>query len=178
MIRVNTILLTAALSLIISANAVQAANIQISSLPFTISAPGTYKVTANLTCPAAETAITINSSIAGAIIVNLEGFTLNANPNTGSLVSGIQITGNSTASSITILNGNIVNFNVGIGAGVIEDPAVTALLLKHEPLEDLYDEQNSSYCSPCHVNKRIYSASRRRLDGFGQSRNCSDDTHR
>jgi hypothetical protein len=48
MIRTTIVLLTAALSLITSATA-----------------PGTYKVTSNLTCPAAETAITINSSKAG-----------------------------------------------------------------------------------------------------------------
>jgi hypothetical protein len=139
MIRINTILLTAALSLIMSALTAQAANTQlattqaaktstipISFLPFpTITAPGSYKVTSNLTCPADVTGITINSSKAGAIVVDLGGFTLNAYPNMGSSVSGIQVTGNSTSSSITIQNGSINNFNVGLGAGVIEDPEVT-----------------------------------------------------
>jgi hypothetical protein len=43
----------------------------------------------------------------------------------GRSVSGIQVTGNPTSSSITILNGSINNCNVGVGAGVIEDPAIT-----------------------------------------------------
>jgi hypothetical protein len=60
MIRINTILLTVALGLIMSATAQAAAPkknppppppIQIPSLPFTISAPGTYVLTANLTAP-------------------------------------------------------------------------------------------------------------------------------
>jgi hypothetical protein len=138
MIRIHTILLMAALGLTMSALTVQAGNTQlattqaaktsvtpISYLPFPITGPGTYKVTSNLTCPADETAITINPSKAGPIVLDLQGFTLNANPNRGSSVSGIQITGNPTTSSITIRNGNIVDFNVGVGAGVIEEPAVT-----------------------------------------------------
>jgi hypothetical protein len=168
MIRITTLFHTAALGLIMSALTAQAANTQlattqaaktsttpISYLPFPITGPGTYKVTSNLTCPADETAITINSSKAGPIVLDLQGFTLNANPNTGSSVSGIQITGNPTASSITIQNGNILNFNVGVGAGVIEDPAVT-------------------FGSNIHI-KNIGLASRRAGVSFGQINSSTVD---
>jgi hypothetical protein len=162
------ILLMAALSLIMSAIALQAANTQLATtkaaktsttpipyLPFPITGPGTYKVTSNLTCPADETAITINSSKVGPIVLDLQGFTLNANPNTGSTVSGILITGNPTASSITIQNGSIDNFNVGLGAGVIENPAVT-------------------FGSNIHI-KNIEATSRRAGVSFGQINSSTID---
>jgi hypothetical protein len=60
MIRINTLFHTAALGLIMSALTAQAAPkknppppppIQSPSLPFTISAPGTYVLTGNMTAP-------------------------------------------------------------------------------------------------------------------------------
>jgi hypothetical protein len=70
-------LLMAAFGLL-SALSAQAANIKISSLPFAITAPGTYVVTGNLTFAATTNvaAITISTAIQGPVIVDLKGFTL------------------------------------------------------------------------------------------------------
>ena len=86
MIRATT-LLTAAFGLIMSALSAQSANIQITSLPFTIGAPGTYVLTGNLsftapTPPNASTyyaAILVPTSLPGPVILDLKGFTLTSN---------------------------------------------------------------------------------------------------
>jgi hypothetical protein len=73
----NSILLTA-LGLALSTLAAQSANIKISSLPFAITAPGTYVVTGNLSSSEIQNvaAITISTSISGPVILDLKGFTL------------------------------------------------------------------------------------------------------
>jgi hypothetical protein len=108
--------LLAALSLIISAFASQAATnpIKIFSLPFNITAPGTYQLASNLTCSIYGTAITINSTVAGKILLNLEGFTISQFPNETGFAGGIVVQANPTNSNITIENGTITNFGVGV----------------------------------------------------------------
>ena len=104
MIRTTTLLLTVSLSLIMSAITAQAAPkknppppIQISSLPFVISAPGTYVLTANLTAPITPYkvgAINIATVIIGPVIVDLKGFAITGpGPwESGGITDGIIIT--------------------------------------------------------------------------------------
>jgi hypothetical protein len=103
-----------------------AAPIPITYLPFHITAPGTYVVNANLSYPAQPTnqntnaAITISTSIPGAVILDLKGHTL-----TGggyySLAVGIgSFAGSTTANthSIIIQNGTVQNFGYGVWAEI------------------------------------------------------------
>lgn len=105
---------------------VLAAPIPITYLPFHITAPGTYVVTANLSYPAqptnqnANAAITIATSIPGSVILDLKGHTL-----TGggfySVVVGIGFFDGSTKAnthSITIQNGTVQNFGYGVWAEI------------------------------------------------------------
>jgi hypothetical protein len=66
----RNILLTAALGLIMIALSAQAANITIPSLPFTISAPGTYVLAANMSFTSQQNA---NAQGAISIPANLQG---------------------------------------------------------------------------------------------------------
>jgi hypothetical protein len=92
MIHPTRILLTATFSLL-SVLTVQAANTQlattqsaktstipISYLPFNITAPGTYVLTRNLTYNGGSsgTAITISTTVAGPVVLDLKGFTISA----------------------------------------------------------------------------------------------------
>jgi hypothetical protein len=65
---------------LLSVLSAQAVTIKISSLPFAITAPGTYVLTGNLTSPSASDAITIDASVTGPVVVDLKGFTLTGIP--------------------------------------------------------------------------------------------------
>ena len=132
--RSKQILLTAALGLIMSGIAAQSGNIQITSLPFTIAAPGTYVITGNWsftapTPPNASTfyaAILIPTSLPGPVILDLKGFTLTSNgPNVTASV-GVGIGGGfvgpfvANAFPITVRNGRLNSFDVGIWASQAE----------------------------------------------------------
>src|SRR6476646_5849011 len=108
MIHSTRILLTAAFGLlsVLSAQAAPKKNppppppppIQISSLPFVISAPGTYVLTGNLTAPITPYevgAINIATVIIGPVIVDLKGFAImGPGPwESGGITDGIIITG-------------------------------------------------------------------------------------
>jgi hypothetical protein len=115
-------LLMAAFSLL-SALSAEAANIKISSLPFAITAPGTYVVTGNLTFPIQPTgntiaAITISTAIQGPVVLDLKGFTLTGAGGT-SLGIGIGTfagTNGPNSYPITIRNGSLVGFGFGVWA--------------------------------------------------------------
>lgn len=79
----------------------------ISSVPFTISIPGSYYVTTNLTVPGAASAITIN---ANNVTLDLNGFTLTG---VNQLFDGILA---ESETNILIRNGAINNFAVGVDA--------------------------------------------------------------
>jgi hypothetical protein len=124
MIRTTTLLLMAALGLITSAIAAQPANsnnIQITYLPFNITAPGTYVLTGNLTYTGTDTAITITSNLTGPVVLNLRGHTLTGsggnNFTTENFSNGVSVSGNGPSpSTITIENGTITNFGFGVRA--------------------------------------------------------------
>jgi hypothetical protein len=134
MIRITTLFHTAALGLIMSALTAQFANTQvvttqaaktstipISYLPFNITAPGTYVFTGNLTSTVTEGggintgAVNISTAIAGRVVVDLKGYTING---PGSLSRGITIGAISwnlpSIYPITIENGTITNVELGI----------------------------------------------------------------
>jgi parallel beta-helix repeat protein len=115
-------LLTAALGLIMSALSAQSANIKISSLPFNITAPGTYVLTGNLTSSVTRTstdtgAINISTAISGSVVVDLKGFTITGpGSNSFGVTIGSISSGVSNTYPITVRNGTIANFEYGVSA--------------------------------------------------------------
>jgi hypothetical protein len=112
-------LLMAAFSLL-SVLSVQAANIKITSLPFAITAPGTYVVTGNLNLQTTTNvaAITISTAIQGPVIVDLKGFTLTGGAG-DSIGVGIGVfagTNGPNSYPITVRNGSLTNFGFGVWA--------------------------------------------------------------
>ena len=94
---------------------------KISALPYTITAPGTYELTSNLTSLVAGNAITINVPVAGAVVLNLNGFTINWNQNMGAGggTNGIGILYTTSSQSvITIKNGSIGTLDQGFWTGI------------------------------------------------------------
>ena len=108
------------MALTISAIAAQAANIQITSLPYTISAPGTYVLTRDLSYPS-QTGFAINilTTLAGPVVVDFQGHTI-AGGGAGSQSFGIEIGGESEYAEntcpITIRNGTLQGFWIGVDA--------------------------------------------------------------
>jgi len=106
----------AALGLTMSALSAQAANIQITYLPFPITSPGTYVLASNLNCPSGQ-AITLNPSVSGQIIIDLNRHTISG-PGAGTAVS---INGYANPildqSSVIVRNGTIEGFEVGVAVG-------------------------------------------------------------
>jgi hypothetical protein len=157
----------AALGLIMSATALQAANIQISALPFNIAAAGTYVLKGNLSYSGTSTAINITPNVTGPVIIDLNGFTI-----TGSVtVVGVPVKNFSVAvgvfgagtnvPSITIENGVIQNFGFGIWVetgSALSDINVNnmAFNLIGSPIADgvciLFDRVNSSSVTNCTFN--------------------------
>ena len=125
--------LTAALGLIVSALPAQSADIPISSLPFAITAPGTYVVTGNLSY-AAQTntaAISIATNISGPVILDLKGFSLTGNLG-NSVGVGIGVFAGTfvpNAYPITIRNGTLQNFSFGVCAE--NNANLTGILVKN-----------------------------------------------
>ena len=120
MIRTTT-LLTAALGLTMSAIAALAVNIQITSLPFSLTAPGTYVLVSDLNYTAQSgAAITILPNLSGPVVLNLKGHTLTGTtsiPLTNNSSIGVFINGNGPSlSTITIENGTITHFDAGVFA--------------------------------------------------------------
>ena len=93
----------------------------ISSLPYVITAPGTYVLTGNLTATTkvGAAAISILSNIQGPVVLDLQGFTLTG---VGPDTVGIGIGGGpgdpdgSNTFPITVKNGTIINCSYGVWA--------------------------------------------------------------
>jgi len=115
----NTLLIVFALmTTLIAANA---ANIPITSLPFNITAQGTYVLKGNMSYLATNDipAITIANNINGTVIVDLKGFTITGGGESQNGVSfGVTIGNINTPVAnlypITVRNGSLINFTVGI----------------------------------------------------------------
>jgi hypothetical protein len=145
MIRPTKIALTVAFSLL-SALSAQAASpkknppppppIQISSLPFVISAPGTYVLTGNLTAPITPYkvgAINIATVIIGPVIVDLKGFAITGpGPwESGGITDGIIIGSDASGATnpypVTVRNGTINNFGIAIESTTPNNLATVSL---------------------------------------------------
>jgi hypothetical protein len=120
--KLQNTLLMAVLGLTMGALTAQSANIQISSLPFNITAPGTYILTGNLISSATRTstdtgAINISTAITGAVAVALKGFTITGpGSNSFGVTIGSISSGVSNTYPITVRNGTIANFEYGVSA--------------------------------------------------------------
>jgi hypothetical protein len=133
MIHPTRILLMTAFSLL-SVLTVQAANTQlattqaaktstipISYLPFTITAPGTYVLTANLTfSQSTGPGLSISSAAAGPIVLDLKGFTMTGDGGAGILI-GYTTWGVPNSYPITIRNGTIQSCSPGIRTIAVND---------------------------------------------------------
>lgn len=171
----------AALSLTMSAIALQAAptlasksaTIPISYLPFPITAPGTYVLTGNLTfAPPTTTtglvaAITVSTAISGPVVIDLKGFTLTGGGSGGLTVAvGIGSLANTpvgNAYPITIKNGTLLNFGIGVSAelsGVddITNLTVSELIFTVQPADAgngvavIFGQVSSSTVNHCTFN--------------------------
>jgi hypothetical protein len=135
----NTILM-AAFGLTMSALSVSAqvvtpsATIKISSLPFTVTTPGTYVLTGNLTCTTPGAVISIPATLPGPVVVNLKGFTISG---TSDLINGICIGADGASSPIntvpnafpiTVRNGAIKVVSYGIDASGSPAPLQNLLI--------------------------------------------------
>jgi hypothetical protein len=150
------LILTVLASLIIALTA-QAANIPISSLPFTISAPGTYVLTGNLTCTSPANgangftgAIVINVP-GGGVTLNLKGFTITFAA--GGAASGIVIGASTTASpqsAITIRNGTISLFNFGVVDFQMSNVTINNLTINVRSEGVLLDTVSNVAVNNCH----------------------------
>jgi hypothetical protein len=107
-------LLAAFLAVALTAQAAPTKNIPItqSQIPLTISTPGTYILTGNLTT--VSNAIIVNAPIAGPVIIGLKGFSITGpGPSTAGII--VEYSGFfDTSPPITIRNGTISNFLVGL----------------------------------------------------------------
>jgi len=142
----NTLLMALVLGLIMSAYSVQTTHAQmvtvqaakatstpISSLPRNIVAPGTYALTANLNYPAGQTipAIVIANNLTGAVVVDLKGFTITSGGDGFGVSIGYYDVAATNAFPITIRNGTLTNFLVGIDASQGGHAGLTNITLDH-----------------------------------------------
>jgi hypothetical protein len=103
---------------LLSALSAQSANVKISSLPFNITAPGTYVLTTNLTSTATNTgAINISTAAPGPVVLDLKGFSITG---PGGRSFGVTVGyvpfGGSNAYPVTIRNGTLNNFEYEVWA--------------------------------------------------------------
>jgi hypothetical protein len=127
---------------LLSALSAQSANIKISSLPFNITAPGTYVVTGDLTSPLTSYglgSINITTTLAGPVILDLKGFTLTGN---SGLTTGVTLGWNSASGNtypITIRNGTLTNFGYGVitfSGGVLSNISINNVVFNpSSPIE-------------------------------------------
>jgi hypothetical protein len=117
----NTLLL-ATFSLITTIIAASGANIPITGLPLYITTPGTYVLNKNLNYLATNNmpAIVIANNITGTVVVDLNGFTIigggeiSQNNESFGVSIGYYNVAMTNVSPITIRNGTLTNFTVGI----------------------------------------------------------------
>jgi hypothetical protein len=106
----------------------------INSVPYTISSPGTYVLTSNLTCPGGYDAITVNVSN---VTIDLNGYYLYC-PTPTATGTGIFV---NDRANVRIKNGEIVGFYVGVYAEYAS--SVTNLNFGHL-IEDVRFYNNST----------------------------------
>lgn len=120
--KLKNTLLMAAFSLITTIIAASGANIPIATLPFNITAQGTYVLKANMSYLVTNNipAIVIANNITGTVVVDFQGFTLAGGGETSqnNVSFGVSIgyynVAMTNTSPIVIRNGTLTNFTVGI----------------------------------------------------------------
>jgi len=117
----------AAFGLIASALSAQSADVVIEYLPFTITAPGTYVLTGNLTFDSYTNgnAISISPSTQGAVDLDLKGYTITG---PGGQTTGVAIALQNSKYPILVRNGTFKNF----GYGVVVEPGTSASTYLHD----------------------------------------------
>jgi hypothetical protein len=143
----------AAFGLAMSALSVQSANIKISSLPFYITAPGTYVLTGNPSYVGGGTnpAISINGTIAGPVIVDLKGFTITSDVGTD-YKACVSISGGTGLYPITIRNGTIATFEEGVLDYQVPNVTVNNVTFNLDVQGVMFEFVTASTVNNCHFN--------------------------
>jgi hypothetical protein len=150
MIHPTRILLTAALSLLsvltshtgyaqaVPTQTAKSSSFIISSLPYSITSPGTYVLTSNLTYfdPTGQTAAIGVSGVplTGPVVINLKGFTLtgSSTPNplpNAAVATGIALVGGNHGVAVTIENGTIKNYGIGVASYLFTNVTLNNLIV-------------------------------------------------
>lgn len=149
----------AALGQIMNATALPATNIQISYLPYTISAPGTYVLTTNMSYPSSQgAAITTLKTIPGPVVLDCEGHAITWTGTTGDEAFGvfIGILGPSLVNTypITIKNGTIDGFLLGIDG---EEAPITRLTVENMSFSNALEAVALAGISHSNINKCVFT---------------------
>jgi len=129
-------------------------SIPISFLPFTITVPGTYVLTGNLSYAGTGTpAITINKTITGPVILDLKGFTLTGVPTDSTAC--VSMSGGAGLYPITIRNGTIMSFNEGIAATSVSNITVKNVIFDQNAFGVFFDLVDTSTILDCTFNSNI-----------------------
>jgi hypothetical protein len=163
--------------------AAQSANIQISSLPFAITAPGTYVVTGDLTFSSppdpngnAVAAITVSTALSGPVVLDLKGFTLTGSGGytVGVIIGFAANTSVPNTYPITVRNGILQNFSVGVWAEnntTLANITVNNLIffISNDPNGNgkgvIFDKVNSSTVTNCTFHAGTFGIQDNRSDG-------------
>jgi hypothetical protein len=162
MIRLTTPILMATLSLIMSAythtadaqvvaaQAAKRSSIPISYLPYTITAPGTYVLTGNLSYTGGGTNPAINiTGVNGQIIIDLKGFTITSDVGTD-YKACVYIVGG--ANAITMRNGSITMFEEGIYANGVSNVTVNKINFDQDVYGVFFEDVTTSLVNNCGFN--------------------------
>jgi hypothetical protein len=170
MIQKKILLLTAALSLLMStvhtgnaqpatSQAAKSATTIISALPYTITTPGTYVLTADLICSSTQAAVLIPTyNLSGSVVLDLKGHTITGG---GNYTTGVYITGPSiNAFPITVRNGTIKNVSFCVWADGLSNITIANLsLFTVQPPEGvcvIFSYVENSTVSNCSFNNATY----------------------
>jgi hypothetical protein len=172
-IRITTILLLAALGQIMSATAVQAANIQITYLPYTISAPGTYVLTKNMSYPSSQgAAITILKTIPGPVVLDFKGYAITWTGTTGDEAFGvfIGILGPSLVNTypITIKNGTINGLLLSING---EEAPITKLTVENMSCSNALEAVALAGISFSNINNWVFTLTNYEIYDYNDAAN-------
>jgi hypothetical protein len=152
----------------------------INSLPFTISAPGTYVLTNDLSALQASPAITIPATVTGPVIVDLNGHTITGLTPTGAGTLGIVIgfdfgpTGN--AYPITVRNGTLTNFNEALrtqDAAPLSDITIQNIIFNNDQTGIQFSQTGFSSISGCKFNGVTYGIYDYLSPGGNSYTNCT-----
>jgi hypothetical protein len=161
-------ILTAALGLMMSASAKPPTGIPITSLPFTITAPGTYVLESDLSfsVPLGSPGIIIATNIPGPVILNLRGHTISgSNGAVGIGIGSFAGAAGGNTYPITVRNGSITN--VGWGVWVEQVSAISNITVEnlsitctfssaYTSVGILFSEVNNSVISNCSISQSDY----------------------